>query len=42
MIAKKMGMTIGGTNQAAMVLILRSFMIRLQRDDEGQGMSRNH
>jgi hypothetical protein len=31
MIAKKMGMTIGGTNQAAMVLILRSFMIRLQR-----------
>jgi hypothetical protein len=28
---KKMGMTIGGTNQAAMVLILRSFMVRLQR-----------
>ena len=46
MIAKKMGMTIGGTNQAAMMLILRSFMIRLQRRraymDEGQGMSRNH
>ena len=31
MIAKKMGMTIGGTSQAAMVLILRSLMIRLQR-----------
>jgi hypothetical protein len=31
MIAKKMGMTIGGTNQAAMVLTLRSFMVRLQR-----------
>jgi len=31
MIAKKMGMTIGGTSQAAMVLILRSFMVRLQR-----------
>ena len=31
MIAKKMGMTIGGTNQAAMVLIPRSLMIRLQR-----------
>jgi hypothetical protein len=46
MIAKKMGMTIGGTNQAVMVLILRNFMIRLQRRraymDEGQGMSRNH
>jgi hypothetical protein len=46
MIAKKMGMTIGGMSQAAMVLILRSFMIRLQRRhsymDEGKGMSRNH
>jgi hypothetical protein len=46
MIAKKMGMTIGGTNQAAMMLIPRSFMIRLQRRrafmEEGQGMSRNH
>jgi type 1 fimbria pilin len=31
MIAKKMGMTIGGTSQAAMVLILRSLMIRLKR-----------
>lgn len=31
MIAKKIGMTIGGTNQAAMVLILRSFMVRSQR-----------
>jgi hypothetical protein len=31
MIAKKIGMTIGGMNQAAMVLILRSFIIRLQR-----------
>jgi len=31
MIAKKMGMTIGGTSQAAMVLILRSLMIRLQQ-----------
>jgi hypothetical protein len=31
MIAKKMGMTIGGTNQAAMVPILRCFMFRLQR-----------
>jgi len=31
MIAKKMGMTIGGTSQSAMVLILRSLMIRLQR-----------
>jgi hypothetical protein len=28
MIAKKMGMTIGGTNQAAMVLILRRLMKR--------------
>jgi hypothetical protein len=39
MIAKKMGMTIGGTSQAAMVLILRSLMIRLRRQraymDEG-------
>jgi hypothetical protein len=32
MIAKKMGMTIGGTNQTAMVLNLRSFMIRLCGD----------
>jgi hypothetical protein len=31
MIAKKMGMMIGGTSQAAMVLILRSLMIRLRR-----------
>jgi hypothetical protein len=31
MIAKKMGMTIRGTSQAAMVLILRSLMVRLQR-----------
>jgi hypothetical protein len=31
MIAKKMGMTIGGTSQSAIVLILRSLMIRLQR-----------
>jgi len=31
MIAKKMGMTIRGTSEAAMVLILRSLMIRLQR-----------
>jgi hypothetical protein len=31
MIAKKIGMTIGGTSQAAMVLILRSLMVRLQR-----------
>jgi hypothetical protein len=31
MIAKKAGMTIGGTNQAPMALILRSLMIRLQR-----------
>jgi hypothetical protein len=44
MIAKKMGMTIGGTNQAAMVLILRSFMIRLQRRRAymDEGLSRNH
>jgi len=31
MIAKKMGMMIRGTSHAAMVLILRSLMVRLQR-----------
>jgi hypothetical protein len=31
MIAKKMGMTIRGTSQSAMVLILPSLMFRLQR-----------